>query len=358
MDRARPHRLVFVAFAATIALSLPLVAGFFGSIHPAIDSFGHFRAHLAVLMVLCALPLLAGPLRREGLMAIAFGLAALTTTIEAPPIPGLGQVHAAFTPKDPDQAVYKLLQLNLRFDNSEPERALSLIGRLRPDVITLDEVSPMWAAKLDLLSSAYPHRILCPYPNRRWGVAILSSRPFAVDQEPRCFDRGAMAVAALDLGGRVIDVAALHLAWPWPFEQAWQIQNLSQPLGTLTDTALLAGDLNATPWSAAVSEIAAAGKLTLIPSAGRTWLYRRLPDFLRFAWLPLYHAFAKGDVLVHSAQALEDVGSDHLPLLVEFSFKPAEHHEPAETATASGAVPPAPRNFRAPCVQLDATRTL
>jgi endonuclease/exonuclease/phosphatase (EEP) superfamily protein YafD len=336
MDKARPHRLIFVAFAVAIALSVPLVAGFFGSVHPALDSLGHFRAQFAVLMILFALPLLVGSLRREGLMAIAFGLAALTTTIEALPIPGFAQVHAAFYPKDQDHAVYRLLQLNLRFDNAQPEKALSLIGRVRPDIITLDEVSPMWAAKLELLSAAYPYRILCPYPNRRWGVAILSSRPFAGGHEPRCFDRGAFAIAAVDFGGQFVDVGAVHLAWPWPYEQAWQIGNLLQPLASLTDTALLAGDLNATPWSAAVAEVAAAGRLTLIPSVGRTWLHRYLPGFLRFAGLPIDQVFAKGDVQVHSAQALEDVGSDHLPVLIEFSLKAPEHHEPAETATAAG----------------------
>ena len=55
---------------------------------------------------------------------------------------------------------------------------LSLIGRVRPDVVTLNEVSAMWAEKLALLSSAYPYRIVCTMDNRAGGVAILSLRPF------------------------------------------------------------------------------------------------------------------------------------------------------------------------------------
>ena len=35
--------------------------------------------------------------------------------------------------------MYRLLQFNLRFDNRTPEKLLSLIGRTKPDVITLQE---------------------------------------------------------------------------------------------------------------------------------------------------------------------------------------------------------------------------
>ena len=41
---------------------------------------------------------------------------------------------------------------------------------------------------------------------------------------------------------------------------------------------------------------------------------------LRFAGLPIDQVFAKGDVVVISATTLEAVGSDHLPVLVEFSL--------------------------------------
>ncbi len=136
-----------LALLAVILLSLPLVGGFFGNVHPAFDSMAHFRVHLAILLILCAVPLLFGALRREGLVAIAFGLAAIGTVSGASFVPGLGTVHAAFAPRDESQPVYRLLQMNLRFDNPEPEKVLSLVGRLRPDVITFEEVSDMWAAK-------------------------------------------------------------------------------------------------------------------------------------------------------------------------------------------------------------------
>jgi endonuclease/exonuclease/phosphatase (EEP) superfamily protein YafD len=106
-------------------------------------------------------------------------------------------------------------------------------------------------------------------------------------------------------------------------------------LAKLGRTALLAGDMNAAPWSAAVARVAEAGGLTLVPSPGATWLSRRLPDSFRSFGLPIDQVFSKGDVQVNSVRALEDSGSDHRPVLVEFSIRPAELEFPPEPVTVS-----------------------
>ncbi|WP_245440999.1 endonuclease/exonuclease/phosphatase family protein, partial [Mesorhizobium sanjuanii] len=249
--------MISATFLAMLALSAALVAGFFGTLHPAFDSFAHFRVHLAVLMALCALPLLATSFRLQAATALVFAVAAYATT--SFPLPRLWPVQAAYEAKPSDQAVYpgdqavyRLLQMNLRFDNPTPKKVLSLIGRTNPDVITLEEVSEMWTTELGYITSAYPYRILCPYPNGVFGVALLSRRPFAAGTKPFCERRGAMAIATVDFGGIGFDVAAIHLSWPWPREQPWQIGELAEPLASLGETAIMAGDCNAAPWSAAV----------------------------------------------------------------------------------------------------------
>ncbi|RWN66919.1 MAG: AP endonuclease [Mesorhizobium sp.] len=343
MARVR-NMMASVAFVAMLGCSVALVAGFFGTLHPAFDSFSHFRVHLAVLMALCALPLLVTSFRLQAATALLFAVAAFATTSNALPVPRLWPVQAAYevNPGDQtvypdDQPVYRLLQMNLRFNNPTPKKVLSLIGRTNPDVITLDEVSEMWTTELGYIASAYPYRILCPYPNGVFGVALLSRRPFAAGTQPRCDRRGAMAIATVDFGGTDVDAAAMHLTWPWPRNQSRQIGGLSEELASLGETSILACDCNAVPWSAAVRRVADLGKLTMAPSPGPTWLYIKLPDFLRFAGLPIDQVFSKGAVLVHSVSRLEGTGSDHLPVMVEFSLRPEEKKpvDEDETATAS-----------------------
>ena len=147
--------------------------------------------------------------------------------------------------------------------------------------------------------------------------------------------RAAFAIASVDFGGQTADIAALHLGWPWPFPQYWEIGGLSPFIAQLGPTAILAGDLNAAPWSHSPARVSAAGGLTLMPSAGPSWLDRRLPNSLFFAGLPIDQVFAKGDILVHSIRTLDPVGSDHLPVLVEFSIRPQPVDQTAEIDLAS-----------------------
>lgn len=339
---ARLSMMAQLTFLAMTAFSAALLAGFFGALHPAFDSFSHFRMHLSVLTVLLALPLLAGSYRLQAVAALVFAIVCLATTTSA--LPRLPTQQAVAKPAD--RIVYSLLQMNLRFNNPTPKKVLSLIGRTNPDVITLDEVSGMWAKELGYIAGAYPYRILCDYPNGIFGVALLSRRPFAAGTAPRCEPRGAMAIATIDFNGVPVDVAAIHLSWPWPMEQSWQIGELAEPLAALGETAIMAGDCNAVPWSAAVRRVARLSGMTLMPSAGPTWIHRTLPDMLRrYAGLPIDQVFSKGGVTILSSVRLEDTGSDHLPVLVEFTLPPASSapEDEHKSALAANEAPDRPR---------------
>lgn len=321
------------ALALPLVLSLPLVAGFFGAWHPAFDSMAHFRAHLAVAVAVAALPALLLGYWKEAAMSIVLAAATFATLSQGTSLPGLGAVNAAADPAQDSRAVYRLLQLNLRFDNTSPEKVLSLIGRSRPDVITLDEVSKPWIGYLDRVAAAYPYRVLCDGESSVGTVALLSRRPFAAGESSTCSEEGDLATVRVDFGGREVTVAALHLKWPWPSKQPAQIDVLTTPLSELGQTALLAGDLNATPWSHAVTRIAEAGGLRRVSGSTPTWSYRKLPiSWRQWVGLPIDHIFSKGDVTVRAVHVLEDVGSDHAPLLAEFTLAdPSPREEPRST---------------------------
>ena len=324
-----------LALLAAFMVALALIGGFFGRLHPALDSLAHFRAHLSVALVLLGLVLFfLHSSRRQGLLVAALGGAVIFNLMGLLPLPGLAAPQMPDGPKNGSAPLYRLLHLNLRYDNKEPGKVLSLLGKLRPDVVTFNEVSSMWGEKLELISSAYPYRVVCTVNNHAGGVAILSVRPFLEDAESGCIDGGTFATAFVDFGGRPVEIATLHLPWPWPFSQMHQIDKVAPLLAALAETSILAGDLNATPWSAASARVAEAAGMTPAGPSGPTWLHRKLPELLRFGGLPIDRVFAKGQLAVHSVRTLEAVGSDHLPLLAEFSLIEAEGDVPL-TATAS-----------------------
>lgn len=317
--------LRLAALCSVLALAGAITFGFLGRLHPALDSFSHFRIHLAVLLLIAVLPLAALRYWPEAAFAALLGIGAIWTTLG-----GFSDESArkAGLVADLDSAsmpVFRLMHLNLRYDNETPELVLSAIGAHRPDVVTLTEVSDAWAERLAVLDAAYPHRIVCPPPTHIGGVAILSRRPFVSDPAEACGDRGSFANVEIDFAGRRASVVAMHLGWPWPFGQEWHLSRIEDDLPNLADSAILAGDFNAVPWSQTVRRVAELGGLHVVRGIGPTYLDRRLPDALRpWIGLPIDQIMAKGGVVVGTAHALPAVGSDHLPVLVEFSLLPEE----------------------------------
>ncbi|TKT81261.1 endonuclease/exonuclease/phosphatase family protein [Aquamicrobium sp. LC103] len=327
--------LRLAALAVLLGGAAALSFGYLGWAHPAFDSFSHFRVHLGVLMALFALPLLLLRFWGEAVFALAVGAAAVVGTVGPGFGPALTTMSAEASNESPaNGAVYRLLHLNLRYNNAQPELALSQIGRIKPDVITLNEVSEHWVPRLEVLKSAYPYGIYCPLDAVIGGVAILSRRPLAPGTEPSCGDRGSFATAMIDFSGRPVEIATVHLGWPWPFDQQWQVPIVAPLAAKLSDTAILAGDFNAAPWSNTVRSIADAGQLRVVRGIGPTYLDGAFPDGLRRSiGLPIDNVLVKGGVLTGNIATMEDAGSDHLPVLYEFSVLPAE--KPAAVQQAS-----------------------
>lgn len=322
MNQSRPKLLVRLALlAALLGLAGALTFGYLGWLHPAFDSFSHLRLHIAAALALFALPLALLRFWPEAGFALALAATAIVQTTGFPfsRAPAAAQ---APTQAAGDGAVYRLLHMNLRYDNATPEAALSLIGQLRPDVLTLNEVSRPWRERLEPLDAAYPYRLICPAPSHVGGVAILSRRPFSDGFEPYCADRGAFGHVKLDMGGRALEVATLHMGWPWPFEQQWRLPLLTPVLAKIGDTAILAGDLNSVPWSRSARRVAEDAGAELLRGIGPTWLDRRLPAALRpLVGFPIDNVMVKGAVApLDIGSRLEPNGSDHLPVLLEFTL--------------------------------------
>jgi len=323
------------ALLALCGIAAAIGFGYLGHLHPALDSFSHFRVHLAAMALLASPLLLILRFRIESAGALILGAAVIAQTTGLPTMPRSGATSAEAAGEDEALGPsYRLLHLNLRYDNRSPGAVLSLIGTLKPDVITLNDVSASWVETLKLTEATYRYRVVCPQPSHVGGVAILSRRPFSEAVEASCADRGSFAHARLDIGGREIDVATLHLAWPWPFEQAWQVARVTDLLGGLRDTAIIAGDLNAVPWSRTARAVAAAAGARILRGIGPTWLSFRLPEFFRpLIGLPIDNVMLKGGVVALSARTHAAVGSDHLPVVVDFMLLPQE--TPATVLQAS-----------------------
>ncbi|MEQ8295270.1 MAG: endonuclease/exonuclease/phosphatase family protein [Nitratireductor sp.] len=319
-----------LCIAAMLALALALAVGFGGSLHPAFDSFAHLRIHVAGLLGLAGLAAFGLGLRAAGVGAVIVAGLAVASTLASPFWHSPAAAGADIAQQD--VARYRLLQLNLRFDHPEPNRVLSLIARAQPDIVTLNEVSPHWRLALERIAAAYPHRLVCAASAGVGGVAILSRRPFAANAGKACAPGGRFAHAGIDLGGTTVTVAAVHFGWPWPSRQAGEAARLAPVIAALGGPTILAGDFNATPWSAFFTRFVADGGFETPPRIGATWLYQALPRALRPALgLPIDHVMTRGGVRLVQTAAGADAGSDHVPVLADFVLDPPAGAVPAAT---------------------------
>ncbi len=330
MSRFRTRLPLFLLVGATLA-SVPVVLGFFGTVHPAFDSFSHLRAHLAVAMAVLALPLLFTGLRREGAVALLFAVMAFGTTLGGVQDYLSGNSARA----DPvSGARYSLVQINLRFDNPEPKRILQMIAREKPDVITYEEAGEAWKPWLDILQGSYPYRLNCAWAEHTWGVGILSRRPFSENGRKDCVGDGLLAIASINFGGTDVNVAALHFSWPWPRRQPYQLRRVEPELQKLKGPLVIGGDLNAAPWSETVRRVEAASGARHMTGIGGTWLIRYLPASLApYLGLPIDQVFVSKEIEAPKASARPDAGSDHLPVRLDFSVPMPVHPDEDEAPT-------------------------
>jgi endonuclease/exonuclease/phosphatase (EEP) superfamily protein YafD len=126
--------------------------------------------------------------------------------------------------------------------------------------------------------------------------------------------------ARLDFHGREVVIIATHPVPPYGRAYAdfrdTQLAALADHVQQTGDAVLLVGDLNATPWSAAM-RIATRGNLgfrSLAAPWTPTWRARSL-----FA-IPIDHALCTAPLVITRREVGPDVGSDHRPIVLDVGW--------------------------------------
>lgn len=295
--------LTWLLGALAVAGALPLLGGYLGALHPAGDSLAVFRLWLALGVGLSALLLALLGARRlgAGLLALAL-VAAVPLALRMAP----GQARAG--PGD-GQSLY---QKNLLFLLPDPAPILSEIGALRPDHITLQEVSARnRAAVFEALPEAYARHI-CPFA-RVGAVAVASRHPVDPGSEI-CHEGSGLAAFRVTSPDGPLWVVSIHLHWPWPHGQAGQVDRLLPLLAALDGPVLIGGDFNMVPWSHTLRRIERAARARVQgPTRGTRPLLAPLVD------LPIDHVLFPGR---GGLQYRPPLGSDHDGVLARFHLDP------------------------------------
>lgn len=247
-------------------------------------------------------------------------LAAIALLLNLIPLIGYLPLHRAAAAAEP--ADLRLMVYNLYYRNNDLAAVLAEVETYEPDVIFLMEYSFAIQAQIEAEFADYPYRLLEP-SRMTSGVALFSRVPLTASEVYR-FEGTRIPVieVTFDVAGEAVTLVGGH---PWPPIDRWanlhalQVADVQRVAEQVTGPLIVAGDFNAAPWSFALRQLQAAAEVrdARLGFGGlTTWLG---PPPIR---LSLDHVFASEELTVQNYAHGQPGGSDHLPIIVDFSVVP------------------------------------
>lgn len=214
---------------------------------------------------------------------------------------------------------------NVFCHNIEPERVLALLREAPTDVVVLLEVTFEWSERLQELRDVYSHMQFEPQAGS-FGIGILSRQPWTHLQH-RSFGRQRLPSLIVDFpleGDRTWQLIATHPLPPISsFNAASRDEQLTRVATYCAEhdgPIVVAGDLNASPWSHAFRRLCRDGDLR--DSSLGFGIHPTWPTYGPLAVIPIDHLLPSREVGVAGRYVERTVGSDHRPVRAELVFAP------------------------------------
>lgn len=246
----------------------------------------------------------------------------------AAPLPWLSA--APELPTGTEGSELRVASANVYLSSTDVAPLAAWLEQVQPDLLILLEVSPQYASALQRLPG-YPHRLIHA-DSSPFGIALLSRLPLSHTQVNEDDQGIAHLRAQLHHDDCSIGLTAFHpmppLSPDYHARRDTRLRELLQANGG--QPALLAGDLNATPWSNAFAGLddlgwrRASGLAPTWPSLGAGLM-----------GIPIDHVLATRHWRLLGQEGGPDIGSDHLPILVRLALRDCQNEEAPDATGAS-----------------------
>ncbi len=303
--------LIGLLQAAAIVTVLFSLATSFDFTHHNIELYSHFRPQYfaASLLLLAVFTVFRNPVYAVLLLVTA----AFNASFVLPWYFGGAAIESDNT--------IKLLHVNVFSQNDQYDRLFDLVDAERPDVIFLQEVSKEWQDATLRLHENYPYNYV-EAREGNFGIAMFSRVALDsvahVDSPPLDYPT---IVATMTVNDAALTLINTHPTVPVSRLQYEarneQLRSIAALANQAAGPVILTGDLNASVWGRAYRNLE---EITGLRNTRRgfgilpTW-----PTFLPFAMIPIDHALVSDSIGVVATRTGAHIGSDHLPLIVEFA---------------------------------------
>lgn len=223
------------------------------------------------------------------------------------------------------QGRVRFLIANVFQGNRKASSLLSLVRKADPDVILLTEMDKQWERDVASLKASYPATVLEPLSNT-YGIGLYS-RLVLRDAQVRYLvedDIPSIRATITLRDGSDFTMWGVHPAPPRPNSDTGQrdaeLLLVAKDVAAAAGPSVVAGDLNDVAWSSTTTLFQKVSGL-LDPRIGRGLYATFNANWPLLRW-PLDHLFASKEWTLGEFQTLNDIGSDHFPILVELCHRP------------------------------------
>ncbi len=310
----RAGNLIILAGAAVAAAT---VMGFASTLWWRFELACHFRVQYIVSLAIITLAL---ALLRRRRFAIVFGSFCILNLIVVLPL-------WLFAPEKPTSIHMRAMLMNVLTSNRDSDSVKAAIKESNPDFIVLLETDTWWLEQLqEFRETEYPY-VITQTRSDNFGIAFLSKvKPAKYEIIEIGTDTGAavlVVLAEMEFDGRPFTILGMHTFTPVHGEGARrrneQLIATAAFVRQLKMPVLLLGDLNTTQWSPYFTRLLDDAGL-YDSSAGYgyqpTW-----PASNPLLWVPIDHCLYSNGLGIADREVGPDVGSDHFPVIVDFTLR-------------------------------------
>lgn len=318
-DRATIRRVLASRFVwASYVLAAAVAVSFAGRLFWLCDLATHFRAQYAAAGLLLALGLAICRNFRAAALPLALGL--INAWFLAPFYLPPEELGAA---PPPDAKRLKIVSLNVHAGSKSYDEVIGYLREAKPDFVLFTEMTHAWQKQLKVLEAEYPEQHFSARDDA-FGIALIA-KPKLDDAQIDLLGGQAYVRATCTIDGRQLTLFGVH---PFPpiGAQASKMRNnsfasLNKHLRETKGAVITVGDFNSTSWSPHFTGLL----------AGTTLRDARLGRGLQPSWsmthplplrIPIDHTLVSDEVHVVERRLGPAVGSDHLPVELEFSMRP------------------------------------
>jgi endonuclease/exonuclease/phosphatase (EEP) superfamily protein YafD len=210
----------------------------------------------------------------------------------------------------------RVLMLNVHTESSTFAEVRKLIDDTQPDIVGLVEVDERWLGGVAPAVAGFEGRLEKPRSDN-FGVALYTRAPLdgAIEMLGGTLP---VAVATTTIRGAQLSIVLVH---PLPPVSAPGLASQRAELAAVADRVhslspvIVTGDFNATPWSTPYREFLARSELC--DSRAGFGIEATFPADSFILRIPIDHLLASCSIGIADRRVGPDVGSDHLPIIVE-----------------------------------------